>query len=177
MYFYHCCSCHWFAKKLSYMNPIQTNISCVSRTFTNIGSCLNQITTLIHAHSSDEKFTSEIPIVITYSTSNMSHMWLLDSGANDHICFSLHFFESFYKIWPIQVHFPNGNSVVVNYASNVHLSPKLYITKVLYSPQFTLNLISFTNYVNLYPVQFNSHMMYAIFRILSIWRWLVWLNR
>lgn len=55
--------------------------------------------------------------------------------------FFLHFFESFYKIRPIQVHLPNGNSVLVNFASNFQFSPNLYITNVLYSPGFALNLI------------------------------------
>lgn len=78
----------------------------------DIGSSSNQLTTSTHVHicrSSDEKSTSGISSVIVCSISNRSHMRLLDLGANDHICFSLHFFESFYKIRPIQVHLFNGN--------------------------------------------------------------------
>ncbi|PNX75766.1 peptide transporter PTR2, partial [Trifolium pratense] len=48
-----------------------------------------------------------------------------DSGANDHICSSLHWFSSFYKIKPIHVNLPNGNSVIVKYAGNDLSSKKM----------------------------------------------------
>ncbi|MCI14810.1 retrovirus-related Pol polyprotein from transposon TNT 1-94, partial [Trifolium medium] len=47
------------------------------------------------------------PHFIGSLNSNASY-WLLDSGASDHICSSIHWFSSFYRIKPIDVKLPNG---------------------------------------------------------------------
>jgi hypothetical protein len=73
---------------------------------------------------------------------NSMPVWIIDSGANDHICFSKTHFTSFYKIKPVLVTLPNGTSLYVHYAGTVHFTPHLYLTHVLYSPEFKVNLIS-----------------------------------
>jgi len=80
--------------------------------------------------------------VVSCSIDSAPHYWILDSGANDHVCSSLSSFTSFYKIKPIHVNLPNGSSILVQHAGNVSFSSSLYLTKVLYSPTFNLNLIS-----------------------------------
>ena len=82
--------------------------------------------------------------------------WLLDSGANDHICGNLASFTSFYQIKPAHVNLPNGTSILVNHAGNVSFSSQLYLTNVLYSPTFKL-----PKCVTLYLVLFNSHILNA----------------
>lgn len=52
------------------------------------------------------------------------------------------FFNFIYKIKSTNVNLPNGSSVIVNYAGNIFFSPSVYLTNVLYSPTFKLNLIS-----------------------------------
>jgi len=73
--------------------------------------------------------------------SHLTH-WLIDSGANEHICCDPHCFSSLYKIKPVQVSLPNGNLVLVSYAGSVSFIPQFHLTHVLYSPNFHLNLIS-----------------------------------
>lgn len=70
-----------------------------------------------------------------------SNYWLIDSGANEHICSSLSLLHSFYIIKPLHVTLPNGTSVLVHYAGTVSFSPHFHITNVLYSPHFHVNLI------------------------------------
>ncbi|XP_024626656.1 uncharacterized protein [Medicago truncatula] len=48
-----------------------------------------------------------------------------DSGANDHVCFSKSHFTAFYKIKPVLVTLPNGNSIYVHYAGNDVTSHKM----------------------------------------------------
>jgi len=73
---------------------------------------------------------------------NYLPVWIIDSGANDHVCFSKSHFTSFYKIKHVLVSLLNGNSVYVHYAGNVSFAPDLYLSHVLYSPKFKVNLIS-----------------------------------
>ena len=69
-------------------------------------------------------------------------LWLLDSGANEHIFTTLSHFDSIYPIKPVYVTLPNGSSVVLDQAGTITFSPQFYLTNVLYSPTFKLNLIS-----------------------------------
>jgi hypothetical protein len=111
----------------------------------NLGSSSNHIHTTPTAEPGLKphySHLSSIHSIVSCSIQSNSQFWLIDSGANDHICSSLDWFSSYYKIKPIHVNLPNGNSLVVSYAGNVHFSPHLYITNVLYSSDFRLNLIS-----------------------------------
>ena len=87
-------------------------------------------------------FTSGINTVFSCSLHVPSDHWLIDSGANEHICSSLHLFHTYYKIKPINVNLQNGSSVLVQYVGIVVFSPNFHITHVLYSPSFKVNLIS-----------------------------------
>jgi len=66
----------------------------------------------------------------------------LDSGANEHIVSSLNWFTSYHKITPKLVNLPNGSSILVEIADTICFTPHFYLENVLYSPSFTLNLIS-----------------------------------
>ncbi|XP_058784297.1 uncharacterized protein LOC131659073 [Vicia villosa] len=58
------------------------------------------------------------------SACNTSHImhhnhvspWIIDSGATDHICSSIHWFHSYIKIVPISVKLPNGNCIIAKYS-------------------------------------------------------------
>ena len=58
------------------------------------------------------------------SLQQKSTHWLIDSGANEHICCNISFFSSLYKIKPVQVTLPNGHSILVHYAGTVSFSPQ-----------------------------------------------------
>lgn len=97
----------------------------------------------IHTPSSSQPFTgSGISSIFTCSLQSKSDLWLLDSGANEHIVSSIHWFTSYHKITPKPVNLPNGSSVLVDIAGTIHFTPIFYIDNVLFSPLFTLNLIS-----------------------------------
>jgi len=88
---------------------------------------------------------SQSPSIHTIFSGALTHSsphWQVDSGANEHICSSLHFLSSPYTIKPVCVNLPNGNTVTIHIADTVVFSPSFQITNVLYSPHFKVNLIS-----------------------------------
>jgi len=91
---------------------------------------------------------SGISIIFSCALSDSSHDWLLDSGANEHICSSLHYFTSYHPIKPVLVHLPNKTIVTMHHAGTVVFSPHFHITNVLYSPHFKVNLISIAKIIS-----------------------------
>ena len=82
---------------------------------------------------------------IILSTSQLfpkSKYWILDTGATDHVCYSLDNFQCFKTIKPVCVKLPDGSHVTATIAGSVFFSNSLYLSDVLYIPQFTFNLIS-----------------------------------
>nr|KYP68602.1 hypothetical protein KK1_022234 [Cajanus cajan] len=41
--------------------------------------------------------------------------WILDTGATDHVCQSLTYFDAFTAIRPIQIKLPNGSVVLAKF--------------------------------------------------------------
>lgn len=92
------------------------------------------------------------------SLKDNSKFWIIEFTTHAHICFSMQlFFVSFYKIKSVNVSLPNETFVIVQFARNVHFSPHLYMTNVLYPPSFNLNLISISKVCNSFScnVQFS----------------------
>ncbi|KEH29684.1 hypothetical protein MTR_4g048330 [Medicago truncatula] len=112
--------------------------SLVSPASTSNPVSTNHIVSSTASHS-----VSGINTVISCSLNAQSNYWLIDLGANEHICCSLSLLHSFHKIKPMNVILPNGTSVIVHYAGTAIFSRTFHITNVLYSPHFKVNLISF----------------------------------
>ena len=91
---------------------------------------------------------SGISTIFSCALSDSSNSWLLDSGANEHICSSLHYFTSYHPIKPVIVHLPNKTYVTIHYVGTVVFSPQFHITNVLYSPHFKVNLISIAKIIS-----------------------------
>jgi hypothetical protein len=108
-----------------------------------------------HITSSIPSFTSGINTVISCSLHVQSNYWLIDSGANEHICSSLHLLHSFHRIKPMHVTLPNGTAIIVHYAGTAVFSPHFHITDVLYSPHFRVNLISVSKLCDVLSYQVN----------------------
>ncbi|XP_057456379.1 uncharacterized protein LOC130747451 [Lotus japonicus] len=68
--------------------------------------------------------------------------WILDSGATVHVCSRLELFHTFFKINPMSVQLPNGNTVKAQLAGTVIFTPLLSLINVLYVPDFSFNIIS-----------------------------------
>jgi len=98
--------------------------SLVPSAFVSNPASTNHITS---SFPSSIDFTSGINTVLSCSLHVQTNHWLIDSGANEHICSSLDLFHSNYKIKPIIVNLPNGSSVIVHYAGTVMFSPHFQI--------------------------------------------------
>ena len=78
----------------------------------------------------------------TMCSSLFYSFWLIDSGANEHIFCNLNLVSSYHPISPVPVTLPNGSIVTVTHSGKITFSSQFYLTNVLYSPHFKLNLMS-----------------------------------
>lgn len=86
-------------------------------------------------------------------------MWIFDTGANDHIIFTLTSFVSYHTITPLFVSLPNGSTLMAHISGSVHICPNLTLHHVLYIPLFHVNLIFIPKLSppHNYFLQFNSN--------------------
>lgn len=61
-------------------------------------------------------------------------IWIVDSGATDHICTSMFWFDNYHAIDPVPVNLPNGNVVMAQLSGDVRISDGL-VLRMLYSYQ------------------------------------------
>lgn len=117
----------------------------------------NQLMALLHSSKRDHPNTSHSNmhnqpsdssphIVSTLSqsgnTDKSEFLWILDSGASNHVCPHIKFFHSITMINPISVKFPNGSTIMAFYSRSIKFSDTFFLQNVLYTPQFHFNLIS-----------------------------------
>ncbi|CAJ2666297.1 unnamed protein product [Trifolium pratense] len=102
---------------------------------------LLQGSTSMPSHSINH-VTTNTGILCTIPLSNNSDQFILDTGATDHICFDLKYFQCLKQIPPINLKLPNGTLVNTCLAGTIMFDHQLYLTDVLYFPNFTFNLIS-----------------------------------
>ena len=76
------------------------------------------------------------------SSSNSSSVWILDSGAACHVCYSRASFEPFVPTFNSFVTLPNGHTVPVGGTGSVRLCDDLTLQNVLFVPQFHCNVLS-----------------------------------
>ena len=88
-------------------------------------------------------------------------MWILDSGATDHITPNLNVFETYEPLETTkQITMANGTLVPIQGQGKVNLGPKLSIKQVLHIPNLSTNLISIhhlTKELNCHAI-FSPHM-------------------
>jgi hypothetical protein len=80
-------------------------------------------------------------IICNVSSSTRLESFILDTGATDHVCFSLHFFQFIKKIKLITVKLPNGSVVQTCLAGSIYFNQNFNLSDVLYIPEFSYNLI------------------------------------
>ena len=71
-----------------------------------------------------------------------SHVWVIDTGASDHIVCSVSMLTSITSISHCVVKLPNGESAIVTHIGTVQLSAQFTLHNVLCVPSFTFNLLS-----------------------------------
>ena len=80
--------------------------------------------------------TNHVTSGITRLSYTMNHSsfgtWIVDSGASDHICSSINFFDSYASIIPVHIKLPNGNMAIAKFFGTVTFSPGLVAKNVLY---------------------------------------------
>ncbi|KAK1396586.1 hypothetical protein POM88_006449 [Heracleum sosnowskyi] len=95
-----------------------------------------------------------------------SNMWILDSGATDHITPHLHLLTNVNQINYV-FHLPNGQHTTVTHIGTIILHVNIVLTDVLYVPSFNYNLLSIpkltsTNSCNVFLLK-----MLVIYRTIS----------
>jgi len=80
-------------------------------------------------------------------------IWILDSGATDHVSCSLKHFASYNKIEPIIVSLPNNTHVTATHRGYIKLKDKLFLKDVLFIPSFVYNLVSISKLVSTLNVE------------------------
>ena len=92
--------------------------------------------------------------------SSLSHTWIIDTGATNHMCSSLDFFHSYEPCHvPLHVQLPDGTVAQVTHIGKVSFSPDFLLDKVFYIPSFKFNLLSVSQLTksNRYKVIFSSN--------------------
>ncbi|CAJ2632157.1 unnamed protein product [Trifolium pratense] len=71
-------------------------------------------------------------------------LWIMDTGATDHITHSLQNFTSYKNISPFTMALPNGHKTIATISGTVKISSSITLSNVYYIPSFNVNLISAT---------------------------------
>ncbi|GAA0140999.1 hypothetical protein LIER_02242 [Lithospermum erythrorhizon] len=81
--------------------------------------------------------------VLCFFKSAVSNLWILDSGAIDHITPYLSLFASYKPVpFPMFITISNGSNISIKHYGTVRLSPHLTLQNVLHIPDFHYNLLS-----------------------------------
>ncbi|XP_058726423.1 uncharacterized protein LOC131597764 [Vicia villosa] len=121
----------------------QTNLTPHASSSNKTSTSNHISTSLTHSgHTSYELSGNSYSLIASCSTQNKSQFWIIDSGANDHVCSSINWFSPCHNIQPVSVFLPNGSIVIANQAGTVKISPELCINNVLNTSYFSLNLLS-----------------------------------
>lgn len=75
-----------------------------------------------------------------------NQFWILDFGANDHVCSSLNLFTSIHSIKTFNIILPIVTQFFFKQASHIQFSSIFYLHDVLCSDAFHLNLISISKH-------------------------------
>lgn len=75
--------------------------------------------------------------------SHSSSVWIVDSGATNHMCSSLSLFSSYHACSIVSsVKLPDGTDSPITHIGSVTISPTLQLQNVFYVPSFKFNLLS-----------------------------------
>lgn len=123
---------------------------------------------------------TSISSCIIHATSKLlphNQFWILDFGANDHVCYSLNFFPSTHDIKYLNITFPSGHYISIKQVGNIHFLPP-FICTMYYILMSSISIWSPSpNFVNLWIVKLIFLSMIVSYKIWERWRWMVWINR
>ncbi|XP_074376643.1 uncharacterized protein LOC141718163 [Apium graveolens] len=97
----------------------------------------------ISEHDSSSVNFAGIVSTSTISCSANFASWIIDTGASDHMVFSLSLFDDLQILQePIKIALPDGSCKLVSQSGTISLFPHIRLTNVLYIPYFHHNLLS-----------------------------------
>jgi hypothetical protein len=86
-----------------------------------------------------------------YKPSLFQNEWIVDTGAANHMVYSLSSFTSITYAIHGYIHLPNGQKVLATHIGSVQISHTLILTNVLCVLAFSFNLISITKLIDSMP--------------------------
>lgn len=102
-----------------------------------------------------DQYNQLLAMLSTSSNSSSAHLagialtvpshsvWIVDTGATNHMCSTLSLFSSYTACsHPSSVQLPDGSNAIVTHIGIVHLSPSITLEHVLFIPSFKFNLLS-----------------------------------
>ncbi|KAL8096279.1 hypothetical protein AgCh_037296 [Apium graveolens] len=128
---------------LPYATPVSSPAGLTQDMYNQLVSLLKNVQPTHNTSSANFSGNSiDLPYVTCLSAFH-NNVWIIDSGANNHMCNNKHMFNSSTSIsQPIHISLPNGNVVVVNVKGSVLLPNKITLEYLLYVPSFSFNLLS-----------------------------------
>lgn len=100
----------------------------------------------IHQHSKTDKVPNPnnpiISGITTRTDSQISYMWILDSGASHHVCSYIKCFSDIKVIDFVYIHLPNGTRIDANFYGTIILDPSFHLHNIYFIHEFRFSLIS-----------------------------------
>ncbi|CAN1268353.1 Retrovirus-related Pol polyprotein from transposon TNT 1-94 [Linum perenne] len=78
----------------------------------------------------------------SHSSLHSNHIWVVDSGASDHVVCSVSLLFQYKSVSGLTVTLPNGSSTSVSHIGSARISSSLILHDVLVIPSFAFNLLS-----------------------------------
>ncbi|PWA96217.1 hypothetical protein CTI12_AA041970 [Artemisia annua] len=103
-----------------------------------VASIITRKYKLVASHITARRYKFIASVLIDFKT-----LWVVDSGATDHVCISLTLMHNIHICTqPIFVTLPNGQQTQVTQIGSVHINSAITLHDVLYIPSFSYNLLS-----------------------------------
>ena len=99
-----------------------------------------------------------------------NHVWVIDTGASDHIVYSVSMLTTFTSISHCVVKLPNNESTTITHVGTVQLSTQFTLHNVLCVPSFTFNLLSVSQLTKQLPFCLVFLSQFCFIQDLTCWR-------
>ena len=94
-------------------------------------------------------------------------IWIVDTGASDHVVSSLNLMESSKQIDALMITLPTGQQVQATHSGTVLINDTLSLHNVLYVPDFAFNLISVSRLTAQQPLRLTFSSTHCVLQDLS----------
>lgn len=132
----------------------------------------------MHSHQSSTSYfhspTSFAGILSVFNASGTSvpsdaHVWIIDTGASDHMTIFLEVFSTTYQlIKPLYIALPDGSIKPVHTTCTVVLNSGITLSNVFYIPDFKHNLLSVARLLDQHDLVAIFNHLLALFMILIL---------